>query len=107
MDIRILPETLAFEWDGGNNEKNFLKHGLSNKECEDVFGVNEFLLLKDQAHSTIEDRYLVIGPNKLNKILVLAITLRGTRVRIISGRPASKKERIFYEKTFKTPKIQK
>ena len=102
MNVDILPHPLEFQWDKGNDRKNLIKHGIPNEQCEDVFEVNQFLLLEDHPHSTIEGRYLVIGPDKHKKILVLAITLRGPSVRIISARLASKKERIFYEKTFKT-----
>ena len=101
MDTKILPKPLEFEWDSANSRKNLVKHSVANDQCEEVFEIDRFLLLKDHAHSIIEDRYLIIGPESQGKILVLAITLRGLRVRIISARPANKKERKFYEKTFK------
>ncbi len=103
--MRILPEPLEFEWDKWNTDKNWLKHKVSNQEAEDVFITNRFLLLKDKVHSVLEHRYLVIGLNSHERVLVLAITIRNKKVRIISARPASKKERQFYEKTFEGPQI--
>ncbi len=99
--MRILLEPIKFVWDKGNTDKNRFKHKVSNEECEDIFTVNRFILLKDKTHSMLEDRHVVIGPNVLDKILTLIITIRGKSVRIISARPASKKERQLYEKTFK------
>ncbi|MEI7988674.1 MAG: BrnT family toxin [Chloroflexota bacterium] len=32
-----LDELIGFEWDEGNSDKNFLKHGVSDSECEKVF----------------------------------------------------------------------
>jgi len=103
--MRILSKPIEFEWDAGNTNKNLIKHKVSNKECEDVFTSNRFLLLKDQPHSSLENRYIVIGPTVSTKILKLIITLRDRRVRVISARPASRKERQFYEKTIKNPEI--
>lgn len=101
MPVKILPEPFEFEWDKWNVDKNWIKHKVTNREAEDVFIINQFLLLEDELHSVSENRYFVIGLNRENKILTLIITLRGHRVRVISARPANKKERIFYEKTLK------
>ena len=99
--MRILPEPVVFEWDESNANKNWLKHRVQNRECEDVFLRNRFLMLKDEVRSKLEQRYIVIGSNQQDIALTLIITLRRERVRIISARRASRKERNFYEKTFK------
>ena len=90
-----------FQWDSGNEEKNWNKHGVSNEECESIFLVNQFILLKDEAHSIIENRYIIIGVSKQGRALTLIVTIRVEYVRIISAHSASKKERNFYEKNFK------
>ena len=37
MDLRKLLQITGFQWDQGNLEKNWLKHGVSPLECEQVF----------------------------------------------------------------------
>ena len=103
--MQILPEPIEFEWDEGNIDKNKVKHGISNQEAEDVLMIDRFLILKDESHSAIEDRYVVIGPTREEKILSLIITVRSRKIRIISARMASRKEKIFYEKTFKDSEV--
>lgn len=45
-----------------------------------------------------EERYLTIGLDALGRVLVVAYTMRDERIRIISARPATKREREEYEK---------
>lgn len=103
----ILPKPVEFEWDQANLDKNWTKHKVSNQEAEYVFLVNRFIMLEDKQHSQVEDRYVIIGHTLKEKILSLIITVRGKLIRIISARHASRKERQFYEKTFKDSEIQK
>lgn len=103
--MRILPDPILFEWDNWNKDKNWLKHKVSNQGCEEVFLVNRFLLLKDHIHSIIENRYIVLGPNREGKIFTIILTIRKQSIRVISARPATKKERNFYEKNFKSAQI--
>jgi uncharacterized DUF497 family protein len=86
-----------FEWDEGNNTKNYTKHGVSCLEAESVFQDNHHLVFSDPLHSKQEKRYLTIGQSNRPRILLLAWTLRNKKVRIISARPASTKERLIYE----------
>lgn len=44
-----------------------------------------------------EDRYVTMGMDALGRVLVVAYTLRGGRIRIISARRASGRERAEYE----------
>jgi uncharacterized DUF497 family protein len=99
--MKVLPEPIICEWDKWNIDKIKNKHGLSPQECEGVLFADLFILLTDTIHSTVEDRYFVIGPNQETMMLTLIITVRGEHVRIISARPSSKKERKIYEETFK------
>lgn len=48
-----------------------------------------------------EDRLCFIGPTKVGRMLSVVFTLRDGRIRPISGRTASKKERILYEEISK------
>jgi len=98
--MNILPEPLDFEWDKGNNDKNFKKHNVSNKEAEEVFDSEPLILLEDAKHSSQEKRYQALGKINKGRLLSIIFTLR-EKVRIISARDMNKKERRGYEKEVK------
>ncbi len=89
---------VEFEWDFGNDTKSYTKHGVSCLEAESVFQDKARSDYLDPLHSSVESRFLTIGMSSRPRILLLAWTLRRKKVRIISARPASKKERGLYEK---------
>lgn len=93
----------GFLWDSGNINKNQVRHDVGNKEAEEVFFDKHYVLLNDKLHSGKEFRYTIIGLAKNGKLLSIAFTVRRYFVRIISARPASKRERNIYEKASKTP----
>jgi len=93
-----LSKIKGFQWDKGNVEKSYLKHGISIKKAEEIFLDVKLLLLEDIKHSQKEERFIAIGETIQNKILFAVFTVRGDKVRIISIRNANKKERIQYEK---------
>jgi uncharacterized protein len=99
MDVN-LSKVEGFDWDKDNQSKSLEKHGIMPLETEEVF-FNFYVVFPDQRHSVIEPRYGMYGKTNEGKILFIAFTIRGRRARVISARPASKKERNFYEKTFK------
>lgn len=89
---------LEFDWDQWNIQKNELKHGVSKLESESVFYDKDFVIFKDLKHSTkTEVRWLEYGSSIINRVLMIVFTIRNKRVRIISARPASKKESKVYE----------
>ncbi len=51
----------------------------------------------DPDHSLEEDRYITFGVSSQGRLLVVAHTEEGDMIRIISARPASRRERKFYE----------
>ena len=90
-------DVVEFEWDKGNIDKNYRKHGISPNEAEEVF-LDEWVAIKpDFTHSRGEDRFIAIGTSSTKQILFIIFTLRNSRVRIISARVANKKERSIYE----------
>lgn len=93
----ILPEPIQFEWDHGNYQKNWQLHQVSNQECEEVFFDPHKRLLKDTLHSQNEERYLLLGETRKQRLLFVVFTIRGERVRIVSARDVNKKERPLYE----------
>ncbi len=90
---------LEFDWDQWIIQKNEHKHGVSRLEAESVFYDHNFIIFKDEKHSTkSEVRWISFGSSILKRVLIIAFTIRNKKVRIISSRQASKKERIIYEK---------
>ncbi len=97
MKSNIIPEPLEFEWDKGNIDKNFKKHGITNEEAEEVF-FNDILVSEDEEHSKIEKRYQCLGLTDKGKKLFVSFTIRSNKVRVISVRNMNKKEKETYEK---------
>ncbi len=87
-----------FEWDAGNKSKSSTKHGISTEEVEAVFRSGLALPLGIQIRpSHPEQRLGLVGPNISGRLLQVAFTLREGKVRVISVRPAHRKERKQYE----------
>jgi len=86
-----------FEWDPQKAAANLQKHGVSFQEAATVFGDPFSTTFPDPDHSADEDRYLTVGMSENQRILVIAHTESNDIVRIISARPASRRERRWYE----------
>lgn len=87
-----------FDWDGGNAEKNWERHRVSQAECEQVFFNRPLVVFDDDHHSVTEVRHLVLGRADAGRLLFLVYTLRGERVRVISARDMTKRESKEYER---------
>ena len=85
---------LLFEWDDKKAAINLQKHGVSFETAILVFQDEDRIELYDSAHSADEDRYNTIG--LVEDVLFVVFTERKNRVRIISARPANRKERSMY-----------
>ena len=87
----------GFEWDEENARKNE-QHGVTQAEAEQVFLDQAVFVALDPAHSTNEPRLHAMGVTKEGRLLHVTFTLRsdGTRIRVISARDASRKERAVY-----------
>lgn len=92
-----LNKIAGFEWDEGNVDKSYRKHGITPNEAEEVFLDEDILLLEDIKHSQQEERFEAIGKTTRGDVLFLAFTIREDKIRIISARKANKKERKQYE----------
>ena len=88
---------LDFEWDREKAERNLSKHGISFHEATTVFGDGLSVMVSDLDHSSGEIRYLDIGMWSDRRLLVVAYTERGSKIRIISCRRATRSERQVYE----------
>lgn len=87
----------GFEWDRGNAKKSETKHGVSCREAEEIFRHVPLLVLDDTSHAGHEPRYRALGRTDAGRLLHAAFTIRGTKLRVISIRPMSRKERKIYE----------
>lgn len=90
-----------FSWDPRKAIANFEKHRASFEEAATVFADPDGLDWADLNHSDHETRHKRIGLSIEQSILLVVYTLRRSRdgketIRIISARPASRKERQAY-----------
>lgn len=99
--VKILPEPIAFEWDKGNFDKNFLKHKVDNKEIEQAFDKKDKFFFEDTKHSEKETRFMVWSITENRRKLSIIFTVREDKIRVISARDMNKKERREYEKKVK------
>lgn len=90
----------GFEWDEGNARKNAEKHDVSQVEAEQVFFNEPLLLMDDVKHNQIEARLHAMGKSDAGRLLHITFMLKheGTRIRVISARDMSRKERAYYAK---------
>jgi len=95
--VKILDKSIEFEWNKGNIDKN-MKHGVADKESEEIFGSKKKIFMKDEKHSLKEERYMIWGKTNVGRKLTVFFTLRNNKVRIISARDMNRKERNAYEK---------
>ncbi|BBD69877.1 hypothetical protein NIES4072_27870 [Nostoc commune NIES-4072] len=88
---------MEFEWNPDKAALNLEKHGISFPEAATVFNDPLSVTFPDPDHSIGESRYIIIGVSRFGQLLVVAHTDRGEKVRIISARKATRKEKRFYE----------
>ena len=90
---------MKIEWDTNKNDANMKKHHISFETAARVFLDENRLDYYDIVHSINEDRYITIG--LVEEVLVVVYTLRKTRIRIISARLATRKEKeLYYEENY-------
>lgn len=95
--MRVVRKIFEFEWDKGNIGKN-KKHKVKEKETEEVFFDENKTIYKDKLHSKHEERFIVLGKTKEDRLLYVVFTKRGKKIRIISARDINKREVKLYEK---------
>ena len=88
---------MKFEWDPEKDRVNREKHGISFSEASTVFGDPLARTVPDPRYSIGEYRYLTTGYTSTRRLVIVAHTERGERIRLITARDAKPKERRFYE----------
>ena len=76
---------------------NLRKHGVSFAEAGTVFGDDLAITVPDPDHSKDEERYITVGWSNRRRLLIVAHTDRGERIRIISARELTRSERKAFE----------
>ena len=84
-----------FEWDKGKPAANLAKHGVSFEQAREAFNDPFAIDFADDREDYAEDRLILFGMVE-NRLLVVAHTLRGDKVRVISAREAESHERRKY-----------
>ena len=88
---------LRFTWDARKAAANLRKHGVSFGEAATAFSDPLSITIADPDHSEAEERFILIGRSRRDHLVVVAHVERGETIRLISARPASRRERDRYE----------
>ena len=85
-------------WDEPKNKENLKKHKISFEEAKTVFYDPNGKIIADPDHSTVEDRFIILGLSKMLNLLVVCHCYRENdeTIRIISARKATKTESKIY-----------
>lgn len=85
---------MDFEWDPAKAAANRAKHGI---ELADAVGVFEdaYALTRPDAHPE-EERFVTLGRDLLDRVLVVVWTTSAGAIRLISARRATARERRQY-----------
>ena len=91
-----------FQWDATKARSNVQKHDVTFDEAASVFLDPLALTVYDEGSSRDEERWFTVGFDARGRLLAVAHTYQITeatraRIRIISARKATKRERNDYE----------
>ena len=87
----------GFEWDAGNAVKIWERHEVAPGEVEQVFFNRPLIAAVDARHSGAEPRFLMLGQTDAGRRLFVVLTFRQRRIRVISARNMSRRERREYD----------
>jgi uncharacterized DUF497 family protein len=88
---------LRFEWDPRKAAGNLAKHGVSFEDAATVFGDPFGRIENDPRHAVGEERFVLLGQSRAQRLLAVMFAEREEAVRIISARLATRRERREYE----------
>jgi len=87
---------LTFEWDDEKRLANLRKHGLEFADAATAFDDDQAITVRDE-DSEGEERFVTLANDALGRLLVIVFTWREERIRLISARKATRRERKHYE----------
>ena len=88
---------MEFDWDPRKEAKNLRKHKVAFSEAATVFRDTLSTTVPDPDHSEEEDRYLIVGLSRRQRLLIVSHAENGDRIRIISARELTRAEKKVYE----------
>ncbi|HEY2069310.1 MAG TPA: BrnT family toxin [Rhizomicrobium sp.] len=88
-----------FEWNDEKAERNYRKHNVTFVTARDVFDDSNAIDEQDESENYGEERYQAIGRAGGHFLLAVIYTIRNGRIRIISARRATPRERLRYRES--------
>jgi len=91
-----------FDWDPAKAAANLAKHGVDFRHAATVFNDPLALTVFDAVHSQSEERWFTLGMTSDGRLVAVAHTFEQmtpvqARIRIISARQATRRERNDYQ----------
>ncbi len=83
------------QWDAKKALENERKHGVRFSDVEPVFFDPYALTINDEYSK--EERFVTVGTDGFDRVLVVVYTYRGDDIRLISARFATRREVKVYE----------
>lgn len=96
--IRTYNLLVRYEWDPEKARQNLEKHGVDFADAVAALEDDLALTQRDPSFEA-EERFITMGMDPFSRLLVVVYTWRGERIRIISAREATSRERRQYEET--------
>jgi uncharacterized DUF497 family protein len=87
---------MKITWDPAKVESNFREHKIRFSDAEAVLFDPMALTIEDETTER-EERFVSVGADALNRVVVVVYTYRGEDIRLISARRATRRERKAYE----------
>jgi len=83
-----------FEWDAANRQ-HIARHGVREPEAEEAY-LDPNAVTLEVSHVAGEPREALIGMTAVGRILVVVVTERAGRVRMVTARRATRSEQQYY-----------
>ena len=90
---------LVFEWDKRKAAANLRKHQVSFEEAATVFADPLSLTVGDPDTHLREERSITVGQSFRGRTIVVVHVDRGDIIRLVSARPATRREKKAYEES--------
>lgn len=86
------------QWDRNKALGNLNKHDIDFADAVSVFSDElAITIFDDRFEKDEKERFITIGIDLFNSILVIVYTMRDDEIRLVSARKASKNKRLQYE----------
>jgi len=82
----------VFDWDEANEGHIWDRHGVSASEAEDILLSPDRTGYSSRVEGS-ERRHLVVGSTSAGRVLAVVYVWRGARIRVVSAREPSARER--------------